>query len=157
MTTQVHGETFAFDFIVAGTGYFADPRVRTELRDFSDRIRLWQDQHTPTAGEEDAYFGAHPYLGLGHEYLEKTPGTAPFLGDIHVYNPSGFVSFGLPIGDVPSIRRDIPAIVRRINGDLFFADLAAHEARITGDVPAEFDESLYASALWRTRGKLAAE
>jgi FAD-dependent urate hydroxylase len=157
VATTVNGESFAFDFVIAGTGYFADPRVRPELRDFADAIRLWQDQYLPPAGEEDAYFGAHPYLGPGHEYLERAPGTAPFLADIHVYNPSGFVSFGLPIGDVPSIRRDIPAIVRRINHDLFFADIAAHEARITGSVPAEFDESLYAQALWRAPSKLAAE
>jgi len=37
----------------------------------------------------------HPYLGFGHEFLEKIPGEAPFLKDIHVQNPSGFVSFGL--------------------------------------------------------------
>jgi hypothetical protein len=53
--------------------------------------------------------------------LEKTPDTAPFLRDIHIQNPSGFVSFGLPIGDVPSMKRDIPVIVGRISADLFRA------------------------------------
>ena len=41
------------------------------------------------------------------------------LQHIHVQNPAGFVSFGLPIGDVPSMKRDIPVIVGRISADLF--------------------------------------
>ena len=36
-----------------------------------------------------------------------------------------------------------------LRGAAFFADFAAHERRITGDVMPEFGEELYASALWR--------
>ena len=92
---------------------------------------------------------AHPYLGAGHEYLEKVAGAAPHLKDIHVQNPAGFVSFGFPVGDVPSMKRGVAAVVSQIGRDLFFADFAAHERRITGDVMPEFGEELYASALWR--------
>jgi hypothetical protein len=84
-------------------------------------------------------------------------GEAPFLKDIHVYNPGGFVSFGLPIGDVPSIKRDVPAVVSRISRDLFLADLDSHERRITGDYPPEFGEEAYASAVWRSAKSIAAE
>lgn len=91
----------------------------------------------------DPDFGAH-------EFQEKVPGSAPYLKDIHVFNPAGFVSFGLPIGDVPSIRRDVPAIVSRISHDLFFWDWAHHEARITSDnIAPDFEESLYAAAVWK--------
>ncbi|MFX4899078.1 hypothetical protein ABTB86_19775, partial [Acinetobacter baumannii] len=83
----------------------------------------------PALGDEDPALATHPYLGSGHEFLEKTPDTAPFLKNIHVYNPSGFVSFGLPIGDVPSLKRDVPAVVARISRDLFLEDLDAHETR----------------------------
>jgi FAD-dependent urate hydroxylase len=99
------------------------------------------------AGDEDPYLGAHPYLGAGHEYLEKEPGAAPYLRDIHVQNPAGFVSFGLPIGDIPSMRRDIPTIAGRISSDLFLADIHAHERRITADVAPDFSEGIYARAL----------
>jgi hypothetical protein len=59
------------------------------------------------------------------------------------------VSFGLPVGDVPSMKRDIPAVVQRISRDLFLADLSAHEARINSDVVADFDASIYAHSIWQ--------
>ena len=70
-----------------------------------------------------------------------------YLRDIHVQNPAGFVSFGLPIGDVPSMKRDIPTVVARISGDLFLADIEAHERRMTGDVAPDFTPEFYASAV----------
>ena len=110
-------------------------------------VLLWRDRYTPPAEDADADVGAHPYLGAGHEYLEKTPGTAPLLRDIHVQNPAGFVSFGVPTGDVPSMKRDIPAIVGRISQDLLLADLPAHEKRMTGTVPPDFTREMYATAI----------
>ncbi|MER8961117.1 NAD(P)-binding domain-containing protein [Mesorhizobium sp. M0701] len=157
VVTDIAGETFAFDFVVAGTGYFADPTRKPEFADFAATIRLWRDQYAPPEAELDEFFGAHPYLGLGHEFLEKAPGEAPFLRNIHVFNPGGFVSFGLPIGDVPSIRRDVPAVVARISRDLFLADLDSHESRITGSHPAEFGEDAYAASVWRPARTIAAE
>ncbi|MBV9384810.1 MAG: NAD(P)/FAD-dependent oxidoreductase [Chroococcidiopsidaceae cyanobacterium CP_BM_ER_R8_30] len=149
IVAQVDGETFDFDFAIAGTGYFVNPTARPEFEAFAQHIALWRDRYTPPADQQDDELGNHPYLGKGHEFQEKVPGTAPYLKDIHIYNPAGFVSFGLPIGDVPSIKRDVPAVVSRISHDLFFADWEHHEKRITGDYPADFDESLYAAAIWK--------
>ena len=143
------GKEFRFDFFIAGTGYFVDPVTRPELADFANHVLLWRDRFTPPKGEADPYLGAHPYLGLGQEYLEKHPGAAPYLPNIHVQNPAGFVSCGFPVGDVPSMKRGVAAIVSRISRDLFFADLDAHQRRMTGDVAPEFGEELYAPALWR--------
>src|SRR5262249_21733285 len=98
---------FRCDFVIVGTGYCVDLAARAELADFHDKVLLWRDRFAPSAGDEDEFLGAHPYLGEGHEYLEKTQGIASYLRDIHVQNPAGFVSFGLPIGDVPSMKRDI--------------------------------------------------
>ncbi len=141
--------THRFDYVIAGTGYFVDPIVRPEITAFADRILLWRDKYTPPDDEEDPFLGSHPYLGEAHEYLEKTPGQAPYLRDIHVHNPAGFVSFGLPIGDVPSMRRDVPLVTARISRDLFLADLASHEQRMIGTVAADFPEGIYASAIWK--------
>ena len=149
IVARAAGEDFRFDFAIAGTGYFVDPGARPELSDFAHQILLWRDRFVPPEDEEDPYLGAHPYLGAGHEYLEKIAGAAPYLTDIHVQNPAGFVSFGFPVGDVPSMKRGVAAVVSRISRDLFFADFAPHERRITGDVMPEFGEELYASALWR--------
>jgi FAD-dependent urate hydroxylase len=150
---QVHvragdGE-YRFDFVIAGTGYFVDLPARPELTDIAPHVLLWRDRYLPPPDEQEEFYGAHPYLGAAHEYLEKQPGSAPYLRDIHVLNPAGFVSFGLPSGDVPSIRRDTRQVVAQISSDLFLADLALHEKRMVGDVAPDFDAAAYASALWR--------
>lgn len=145
---NVQGEAFRFDFAIAGTGYAIDLTARPELADIAPHVRLWRDQYAPPPAEADASLGAHPYLGEALEYLEKAPGTAPWLRDIHVYNPAGFVSAGVPVGDVPSMKRDIPAVVRRISRDLFHADIEAHALRLHADVPADFDATLYAANIW---------
>ena len=138
-----------FDFAIAGTGYAADPNLRPELAGFARHILLWRDRYAPAPGEEDPFLGAHPYLGPGNEFLEKTPGAAPYLKDIHCFNPAGFVSFGVPIGDVPSMKRGHPTVAAAISRDLFLADLAHHERRMTGDVPPDFGPELYAKAVWQ--------
>jgi FAD-dependent urate hydroxylase len=84
---------FDFDFAIAGTGYFVDPGAGPELADFAHHILLWRDRYTPATDEDNEHLGAHPYLGNAHEYLEKRPGAAPYLRDINVQNPAGFVSF----------------------------------------------------------------
>ncbi|MGL4290579.1 MAG: SidA/IucD/PvdA family monooxygenase, partial [Phreatobacter sp.] len=157
VVAQAGGDEFSFDFVISGTGYFVDPAACPELRAFAREILLWRDRFTPPDDERDDDLGSHPYLGAAHEYLEKTPGQAPFLRNIHIYNPAGFVSFGLPIGDVPSFRRDIPAVVARISRDLFFDDFEAHHQRITAPVAPDFDETLYAAAVWRGPSRVAAE
>jgi hypothetical protein len=122
---------------------------------------LWEEVDYAPAGMKGTNWGwnkregAHPYLGAGHEYLEKTPSSAPYLGDIHVHNPAGFVSFGWPEGDVPSMRRGVAAIVACISRDLFLADLELHQRRLTADVAPDFAETLYAAAIGRPPGDTA--
>ncbi|WP_428535017.1 NAD(P)-binding domain-containing protein [Rhodopila sp.] len=149
VVAEVSDGGYRFDHVIAGTGYFVDPSARPELGGFADQILLWRDRYQPPEDQQDAFLGAHPYLGDGHEYLPRTPGRAPYLRDIHVHNPAGFVSFGLPIGDVPSMRRDIPLVAARISRDLFLADLDSHQARMAGTVAADFPEQAYASTVWR--------
>ncbi len=148
IAVRVRDESFVFDFVIAGTGYATDLGLRPELQEVLPHIRLWRDQYTPPPGEEDTEIGLHPYLGQAHEFLEKQPGAAPFLKNIHVYNPGGYVSFGLPTGDLWTMRRDLPIIVKRIGQDLFLADLDHHEARLSAPVAPEFGVERYASAIW---------
>ncbi|KRE06919.1 monooxygenase [Bosea sp. Root381] len=146
---------FHFDFAIAGTGFRVDLARRPELDDLAGDILLWRDRYVPPETEADEDLGAHPYLGLGHELQEKEPGRAPQLRNIHIYNPGGFVSFGVPVGDVPSMRRDIPAVTASISRDLFLADLDRHAERVTSAVAPEFGEDAYRSALWGTRWQAA--
>jgi cation diffusion facilitator CzcD-associated flavoprotein CzcO len=153
VAATVHGETLHFDFVIAGTGYTHELSQRPELAGIADQVLRWRDRFQPAADERDDELGAAPYLGAGLEYIEKTPGSAPWLRDIHTYNPGGFASTGLPLGDVPSFRGYVPAVVRRISEDLLRADFAHHDARTRAEVPADFDEALYASAIWQAGGQ----
>lgn len=144
---MIGGVSFDCDHVIAGTGYFVDPTQRDELADFADEILLWRHHFVPPPEEADVVLGMHPYLGAGHEYLERRPGKAPFLRDIHVQNPAGYVSFGLPIGDVPSMKRDIPMITARISRDLFLADMDVLDQRMRDSVAPDFGPELYQSAV----------
>jgi cation diffusion facilitator CzcD-associated flavoprotein CzcO len=156
LATTPQGQ-IAFDFAIAGTGYGIDLAARPEITDFAHEILLWRDRFVPAENERDEVLSVYPYLGTGHEFLEKAPGSAPYLKDIHVFNPAAFVSFGLPVGDIPSFKRDIPSVVARISRDLFLADLPAHQERISGPVAEDFDASIYASSVWRSPQYAAAE
>jgi cation diffusion facilitator CzcD-associated flavoprotein CzcO len=145
--TTINGTICRLDFVIAGTGYSGDLASRSELRDFSDQILLWRDRYTPPPDEQDETLGRSPYLGAGHELLPRLSDSTPLLQHIHVQNPAGFVSFGLPIGDVPSMKRDIPVIVGRISADLFRADLEVLRKRMTSDVAPDFSDELYRSAI----------
>ena len=145
--TTIDGTTYRMDFVIAGTGYSPDLASRPELADFAGQILLWRDRYTPPHAEQDDMLGRYPYLGPGHAFLERTVGAAPLLKHIHVQNPAGFMSFGLPIGDVPSMKRDIPVIVAHISADLFHDDLDALRPRMTGMVPPDFTPDLYRSAI----------
>jgi cation diffusion facilitator CzcD-associated flavoprotein CzcO len=147
IVAQLADSEFRCDFAIAGTGYQSDVAACPEIAAFADRILLWRDRYVPPDDVADDYLGAHPYVGAGHEYLEKVPDTAPYLRDIHVQNPAGFVSFGVPTGDVPSMKRDIPAIVGQISRDLLFADFDQHARRMVGNIAPDFTEAAYASAV----------
>ncbi len=146
--TTIDGTTYRLDFVIAGTGYSGDLASRPELRDFGGQIQFWRDRHAPPHTEQDDRLGCYPYLGAGHELLEKVAGAAPLLKHVHVQNPAGFLSFGLPIGDVPSMKRDIPVIVSRVSADLFLADLDALRSRSDWRCCAvDFTDELYRSAV----------
>ncbi len=145
--TSIGGTTYRMDHVIAGTGYSADLAARPELRDFDGQIMRWRDRYTPPADEQDDTLSVSPYLGAGHEFIERVPGSAPLLRHIHVQNPSGFVSFGLPTGDVPCMKRDIPVIASRISADLFNDDLPALRRRMAGTVPPAFSDAIYRAAV----------
>lgn len=114
-----------FDYVIAGTGYQQDPRTRTELATIAAHIALWKDVYTPPADLEHELLSVAPYLGEGYELTEKVPGAAPWLANVHVFSIGANVSFGRPVGDIPSLRIGVPRLVAAITRDLVLADLEA--------------------------------
>lgn len=142
--------TFEFDFIIAGTGYQYHPATRPELRRIAGDVALWRDRYQPPPEEASESIGLVPYLGAGYQFLEREPGTAPWLHDIHIFNAAASQSFGRPVGDIPSLRTGVPRLVAAIGHDLFFADQGRPKAparSAVGPAGSHFDK--YAHAVWR--------
>lgn len=128
VTAKVGSASHRFDYLIAGTGYRIDFSAQPEFARIHESIALWRHKYQPKPGEEHAGGALHPYLGAAFEFLPRPGASADFLRNIHCFNLAGQLSFGIPVGDVPSMvnhSRVINAIAR----DLFVesVDTAVHE------------------------------
>lgn len=119
---QTARDTYDFDFVIAGTGYQYDPSTRPELRTIAEDIALWRDVYTPPTELADDDLGSWPYLGEHYEFVEREPGSAPWLHRVRVFSAGAAFSFGIPVGDVASLSTGVPRLVDAIGRDLFFED-----------------------------------
>src|SRR3954447_11142288 len=92
---ETEAGTFAFDFIIFGTGVETDLSARPELAPIVHHIALWRDRFTPPPGEESELLARHPYLGAAFEFTEREPGAAPFLSRLHNFTFGAMPSLGL--------------------------------------------------------------
>ncbi len=124
------------DFLILGTGLSIDMRERKELGDLTRHIATWGDRFTPAKGDEDARLSSFPYLGPGFELIEKTPGAAPCLANIHVFDFGATMSLGPSGSSVNAMKFAVPRLVDKITRDLFRADLDHHyQALVDYDEP----------------------
>ena len=149
VVASVAGETWRFDHLIAGTGYRIDLAAQPELAGIHESITLWRDRYEPGAGENSAAGEIHPYLGAGFQFLPREGTGANYLRNIHCFNLSARLSFGMPIGDIPSAV-DHPRLVAAIARDLYVesVDTAAHQ-RFINSPPAPADPAPYQRAIQR--------
>ena len=124
--------TIRFDHLIAGTGYRIDLSAQPELARIHEHIALWRDRFKPAPGDESTAGGYHPYLGPGFEFLPRAQAGAEYLRHIHCFNLAAALSFGIPVGDVPSMV-DHPRLVTAIARDLYVegVDIAANQRFIS--------------------------
>jgi cation diffusion facilitator CzcD-associated flavoprotein CzcO len=118
--------TFTFDFIIFATGADADLSARSELAPIVHQIALWRDRFTPPLGEESDLLARYPYLGTAFEFMEREPGTAPFLGRLHNFTYGAMPSLGLTGAAITGLRYGVPRLVNGLVRDLFREDAAAY-------------------------------
>jgi cation diffusion facilitator CzcD-associated flavoprotein CzcO len=137
INARVGAKRFRFHHLIAGTGYRIDLAAQPELQRVHEHIALWRDRYRPVAGEENAAGANHPYLGPGFEFLPRDGTGAEFLRNIHCFNLAGALSFGIPVGDVPSVV-DQPRLTTAVARDLYVEgiDTAAHERFIAAPLVA---------------------
>jgi cation diffusion facilitator CzcD-associated flavoprotein CzcO len=122
VVATIAGKARKFDYVIAGTGYRIDLAAQPELAHIHGDIALWRDRYRPEAGEESPAGSAHPYLGAGFEFLPREGANAAYLRNIHCFNLAAGLSFGIPVGDLPSTVHQ-PTLAAAIAHDLFLADV----------------------------------
>jgi cation diffusion facilitator CzcD-associated flavoprotein CzcO len=126
---------FHADYAICGTGIRQNVALRSELASFADKIALWSHRFTPPPGEEDPLLGAYPYLGPDYAFLERTPGEAPWLADIHLFGIGSTLSFGPSGSSINAMTAAVPKVVAGVTRGLFAGDLQRHwESLRTYDV-----------------------
>ena len=117
---------FRADYAICGTGIHHDLSLRPELAPWAEHIALWRDRYTPPSGEEDELLGAYPYLGPDFAFLERVPGAAPFLADIHLFGIGATLSAGVSASSINAMTSAVPKLVAGLTRGLFAADLERH-------------------------------
>lgn len=136
VTVQTAQGTHRFDAVVVATGFDVNIAERCELTAFSGAIMIWADR-IPAAQARDCPEAArYPYLGPGFELRERVPGTAPGLGNIHLFNWGSTMSHGALAGDIPGLGVGASRLAAAIVSDLFVADADRHfDALLAYDEP----------------------
>jgi cation diffusion facilitator CzcD-associated flavoprotein CzcO len=117
---------FEFDRLLLGTGYTMELDRRPELAGLLGLIATWRDRFIPPPGESDEDLLPYPYLGPGFQLTEKFPGTAPFLGNIHLFNNGAVPSMGPVCNGITGLKSGVPRLVASLTRDLFLEDADAH-------------------------------
>lgn len=120
----VAGDILRVDFLIVAVGFEVDLHKRPELAAFADQIALWRDCFPLPAGEERSVVATYPYLGSTFEFLEKLPGTAPYLGRIRNFTYGAMVSMGLSGSAISGLKYAVPRVVHGITRSLFVEDAA---------------------------------
>ncbi len=116
-TPIVHSNKGCFkaDLLLLATGYRIDVASVPELVPFATQILLWGDRLEDLSSK----LASFPYLGPHFEFLEKVPGSAPFLKNIHCFNYGAFLSHGRLSGEIDRLPEGIERIADGIECELF--------------------------------------
>jgi cation diffusion facilitator CzcD-associated flavoprotein CzcO len=124
------GKPVRADFLILGTGFGVDPLARKELDGYADKILLWQDRFTPPPGQENEQLGKFPYLAEDFTFLERVPGEAPWLANIHSFNSGAAASLGKVSGDIPGISEGASWLAREIAAKLYEENFGQYWQRL---------------------------
>jgi len=121
----------AFDFLILATGLTVDWSQRPEFAALKPHIQLWGDHFKPEGHAEYAQ-ADHPFVGPAFEFLERAPGTAPWVGRIHCFTFPAYLSHGPISGDIPAISVGAERVASGVAASLFAEDYERTWRRMVG-------------------------
>ncbi len=143
VTVVTDAARYTFDAVVLATGFAVDLARRAELAAIHDKVMLWRDRIAPAEAERHPEAARFPYLGPGFELVERTPGAAPGLGNIHCFNAATTMSHAALSGDIPGLATGANRLSRAIAGALFAADIDRHGAALEAFDDRELEPTRY--------------
>lgn len=117
------GEPRMHDFLIIGTGFNVDPALIPELASYAPNIATWYDRYQPAPDLRRMDLERFPYLGPGFELTEKTPGSDPSLGQIHLVNFGAHASHAGIASDIPGVNIAAERVAGAIVTSLFREDI----------------------------------
>ncbi len=131
----------SFDFLILATGYKVDGSQQEEIKDMIQYAQLWEDQ-VDKEDKLETHLKLYPFLGNKFQFLEKIPGEAPYLKDLHCFNHASTLSHGIICRDITHISLGAKRLAEGIAADF----LAAQEKEFLGsvnDVEPDFNPDDY--------------
>jgi len=132
---ETNADTFTADYIILATGFAIDGFNQLELTNIIDDILLWQNIIAPDGTSIEQKLGRFPFLGPYFEFIEKTPGSALYLKNIHCFNYGASLSHGLISGDIAGVGTGAQRLALGITADLFTAESSQHLANLAAYQP----------------------
>ena len=124
--TASDGTVEAFDHLFIGCGFSPAAEGRPELAGLAGLIRTWRDAHVPPPDQQDDWLLGFPYLNRDLSFVERHPGEAPWLKDVHCFNYGATVTNAHSGGSLSGIRYGIEPLIHGITYDLWRADEPRH-------------------------------
>lgn len=117
-------EEITLDFLVIAIGWTIDLSLRKELASFEDKIALWSDKFVSPDNQLYHSLLKSPYLGVGSNFMEKVPGTAPYLSSIFNCTGGALLSTGFNAGTgLTGMKYSIKSVVHEVTNQLFLEDV----------------------------------
>lgn len=113
------GQRAIYDQLAIATGFKANLLARPELAEIARHAARWGDCYTPPAGMEDRAMARAPYLTRDGGFVERDPGTAPWLSRVFTIISSANLSLGPVAASVSTMKYVAPRLVEGVKRRLF--------------------------------------
>ncbi len=126
ITIETDTGPFETDFVIVGTGFVTDLRLRPELAHVEPLIARWADRYAPPEADRNEDLLRHPYLGPGFEFTARDPAKAPYLEYLHNYTFGCLPSLGFGGASISGMKYSVARLVGGITKSLFLEDREKH-------------------------------
>ena len=125
IVVEGNGKRAVYDHLAIATGFRSELTKRPELAEIARHAARWRDRYTPPPGQEDDGMARAPYLDRNGAFVEREPGTAPWLSRVLTIISSANLSLGPVAASVSTMKYIAPRLVEGVKRQLF---LDQHEA-----------------------------